>query len=53
MSTMKGEFVERATTAFVSSKVFPAIDRDIADGKVTELKKLLMPIGFVCCRELL
>jgi len=46
MSTMKGEFVERATTGFVSSKVLPLIDRDIADGKVTELKPLLMPIGF-------
>ena len=46
MSTMKGEFVEKATTQFISSKVFPLIDRDIADGKETDLERLLRPIGF-------
>merc|ERR1719283_278598 len=46
MSTMKGEFVERATTGFIASNVLPLIDRDIEDGKATEIKPLLMPIGF-------
>jgi len=46
MSTMKGEFVEKATTQFISSKVFPLIDRDIAAGKVIDLETLLRPIGF-------
>merc|ERR1719242_1692132 len=46
MSTMKGEFVERATTGFVSSKVLPLIDQDISNGKATDPKPLLMPLGF-------
>ena len=46
MSTMKGEFVENATKRFISSKVFPVFDRDIADGKATEFKPLLRPMGF-------
>ena len=43
---MKGEFVENATKRFISSKVFPVLDRDIADGKATEFKPLLQPMGF-------
>merc|ERR1712242_120546 len=46
MSTMKGEFVEKATKRFISSKVFPVLDRDIADGKATEFKPWLQPMGF-------
>ena len=46
MSTMKSEFVETATKRFISSKVFPVFDRDIADGKATEFKPLLQPMGF-------
>merc|ERR550532_3973069 len=46
MSTMKGEFVENATKRFMSSKVFPVLDRDIADGKATEFKPLLQPMRF-------
>ena len=44
MSTMKGEFVEKATTQFILSSIVPLIDRDIADGKVTELEPLLRPM---------
>ena len=46
MSTMKSDFVENATKRFISSKVFPVLDRDIAHGKATELKPLLRPMGF-------
>ena len=46
MSTMKAKYVEIATKQFIASAVFTEFDRDIADGKVTDLKKLLSPIGF-------
>lgn len=45
MSTMKGEFVDTATKRFISTKLFPMIDQDIADGKPTEFK-LFRPIAF-------
>ena len=46
MSTMKGEFVEKATMRFFASVVAPVVDQDIANGKATDLGPLLKPIGF-------
>mmetsp|Transcript_34143 Transcript_34143/g.55655 ORF Transcript_34143/g.55655 Transcript_34143/m.55655 type:complete len:547 (-) Transcript_34143:41-1681(-) len=46
MTTMTGSYVEHATKRFVQNKLFPEIAKDIQDGRATELKSLLRPLGF-------